>query len=473
MIHNSTDILIYGAGLYSWFQSYGQGCLVGENCQSRLVQTSYSQHVWLFSTYTKGATECVSPLGGINAALQADSRNGYLTAISAWLTLSVSGSDIGGYASVSDHPTPDDLLPVPGLADACGNIQCGQTMTLSAACASAIQSLPTSGANNNPPGPSNCQETCNLYRLITGTCCGSGGSACFGIAVPGGQKLPAPLPITSGFNPGQATWSAPGVDPSGTPTTTSYDSKNTNDHDIWLPPFWNPIPGGSPPLAVPPPVDLPDNDPLGWLLILDEFDANSWSDSSPPEASVPGTVTGSAPPNTSTPPATATAVPTATTSAYTPPPTGAFGVLIPSGGSVTCRTDVDAADLSRCYASAFSGFDAGTTYNSNQALCHGQGTVTLDGVAIGGYCTLFTTPGCSLVWGIADSFGATPNYKFTGTELQDFLSAAQSQCGNGPAAVVRTTDKDPNDTSLGWSMSFCLVHDGQEAACGTNQGFPR
>ena len=474
MIHNSTEVLIYGAGLYSWFQSYGQGCLAGEDCQRRLVQTSYSERVWIFSQYTKGATECVSPLGGINAALQSDNRNGYLTAISAWLALAVTGANFGGYAGVSDHPTPDNLLPIDSLSDACGNIQCGQTMTLSAPCASAIQSLPTSGANNNPPGPANCQETCNLYRLITGTCCGNGGSACFGIAVPENQTLPGPLPVTSGYNPGPATWTAPGIDPSGSPTTTSYDSQHTNDHDIWLPPFWIPIPvGAGGPLIVPPPVDLPDNDPKGWLFLLDEWDTNGW-ESSGDIPMPPDTTTAPPPESSTTPTEIPPTTPISTTApAYTPPPAGAFGVLIPTGGRVDCHTDIDATDLAPCYASAASQFDADTVYTSSDPLCHGQGAVSLDGVPIGGYCTLFSTSGCSLVWGIADSFGTTPRYKFSGADVLGFLSAAQGKCGDGPAAAVRTADEDPNDASLGWSMSFCLVHDGQEAGCGTNQGFPR
>lgn len=326
MIENSTDVLIYGAGLYSWFQSYGQGCLAGEDCQQRLVRTSYSERVWIFSQYTKGATECVSPLGGINAALQSDNRNGYLTAISAWLALAVTGANLGGYAGVRNHPTPDNLLPVGSLSDACGNIQCGQTMTLSAPCASAIQSLPTSGANNIPPGPANCQQTCDLYRLITGTCCGDGGSACFGIALPEGQWLPGPLPITSGFNPGPATWTAPGIDPKGTPTTTSYDSQHTNDHDIWLLPFFIPFPvggGGAPFFVVPPPVDLPE-DPKGWLILLDSWDTDG-RDSSPgpdsPESSssVPPDITTTSENATPTEPTESTE-PTTTDSPTSMPP---------------------------------------------------------------------------------------------------------------------------------------------------------
>jgi hypothetical protein len=61
---------------------------------------------------------------------------------------------------------------------------------------------------------------------------------------------------------------------------------------------------------------------------------------------------------------------------------------------------------------------------------------------------------------------------FTGKDLQTFLNLAQSSCGNGPAAAVSTYSQDPNDAPGGWDMSFCLVYKGDEAACGTNQGFP-
>jgi hypothetical protein len=308
MVHNSSDVLIYGAGLYSWFDSYTQECLVPEDCQSRLVQTSYSRRVWIFSLYTKGATECVSPLGGISPALQRDNRNGFLTAISAWLALSSDdAASRGGYGEdVSGHPTPDNVLPLPDLASACGNIQPGQTMTLSAACASAIRALPTSGANNQPPGPSNCQETCNLYRKVTGTCCGAGGSAGFAVEIPPGQELPGPLPISAGFSPGpSATWVAPGIDATGGPTVTSYDDDDDNDVDVWLPLLWIPvllIPGAPlpPPLLFPPPIDLPDNDPGGWLIVLDAFDTDGWVEPPPSSTTEPGGGGGGEP--TGTPP---------------------------------------------------------------------------------------------------------------------------------------------------------------------------
>ncbi|KAH7303617.1 pectate lyase superfamily protein-domain-containing protein, partial [Stachybotrys elegans] len=95
MVQHSRDILLYGVGLYSWFQSYTQDCLIPENCQQRLMQTDFSEGIWMFNEYTKGGLEAVSPFGGIPPALQEDNRNGFLTAISAWLTLATTGADIG------------------------------------------------------------------------------------------------------------------------------------------------------------------------------------------------------------------------------------------------------------------------------------------------------------------------------------------------------------------------------------------
>jgi hypothetical protein len=63
-ILNSTDVAIYGAGLYSFFQNYEDTCAkYGRSCQDRLVETSYSEGIYLYSLYTVGAAEVVSPQG--------------------------------------------------------------------------------------------------------------------------------------------------------------------------------------------------------------------------------------------------------------------------------------------------------------------------------------------------------------------------------------------------------------------------
>jgi glucan 1,3-beta-glucosidase len=61
---NSTDVSIYGAGLYSFFQNYEDTCAkYGRPCQDRLVETSYSEGIYMFSLYTVGSSEVVSPEG--------------------------------------------------------------------------------------------------------------------------------------------------------------------------------------------------------------------------------------------------------------------------------------------------------------------------------------------------------------------------------------------------------------------------
>ncbi|KAI4724637.1 pectin lyase-like protein [Aureobasidium sp. EXF-10728] len=96
-IINSTDVFIYGAGLYSFFDNFKQGCLGTESCQQRLVETSFSQGVWIMNMFTKGAVEVASPLGGIPPVLSKDTQEQYTTEVSVWTPLGDTGADIGGF----------------------------------------------------------------------------------------------------------------------------------------------------------------------------------------------------------------------------------------------------------------------------------------------------------------------------------------------------------------------------------------
>lgn len=62
-IVESTNVTVYGAGLYSFFSFYSEDCLTGENCQQALLETNYAEGIWIVDLYTKGATEAVSPAG--------------------------------------------------------------------------------------------------------------------------------------------------------------------------------------------------------------------------------------------------------------------------------------------------------------------------------------------------------------------------------------------------------------------------
>ncbi|KAI1847023.1 hypothetical protein JX266_006898 [Neoarthrinium moseri] len=94
-IINSNDVFIYGAGFYSFFQNYDQSCVPQENCQEKLIQTDCTEGLWMYSIFTKGAEQVVSP-AGLPPALQSDNQDGYTSEISAWLVLAEGGGGICG-----------------------------------------------------------------------------------------------------------------------------------------------------------------------------------------------------------------------------------------------------------------------------------------------------------------------------------------------------------------------------------------
>ncbi len=58
-IVNSSDVLVYGAGLYSFFDNYQQECLATESCQQDMVALKNSTNVSLYGLSTKGSTNMV------------------------------------------------------------------------------------------------------------------------------------------------------------------------------------------------------------------------------------------------------------------------------------------------------------------------------------------------------------------------------------------------------------------------------
>ena len=67
-ILDSSEILGYGAGLYSFFNNYSLDCLAGESCQDNMVSLECSSDVYLFGLTTKGSTNMVAVDG--TAAVQ-------------------------------------------------------------------------------------------------------------------------------------------------------------------------------------------------------------------------------------------------------------------------------------------------------------------------------------------------------------------------------------------------------------------
>jgi hypothetical protein len=76
---NSSDVYVYGGGLYSFFDNYAQECVAANNCQDNIVSIENST-VELFGISTKASISMVT-LNGQGTAQDSDNRNNFCAAI--------------------------------------------------------------------------------------------------------------------------------------------------------------------------------------------------------------------------------------------------------------------------------------------------------------------------------------------------------------------------------------------------------
>ncbi|KAM3491634.1 hypothetical protein MY3957_005061 [Beauveria namnaoensis] len=79
---DSSDILIYGAGLYSFFDNYDQKCVNGNDCQDHILDIQNSS-VHIFGLATKSSINMVT-LNNQPAALDKDNRNNFCAALASF-----------------------------------------------------------------------------------------------------------------------------------------------------------------------------------------------------------------------------------------------------------------------------------------------------------------------------------------------------------------------------------------------------
>ncbi|KAJ7684646.1 exo-beta-1,3-glucanase [Mycena polygramma] len=82
-VTTSTDIIVFGAGLYSFFSNYAQTCLTPENCQSQILNVDSTSSVHIYSLATVGATSqlSINQAGVIN---QSSNPNGFAATVTSW-----------------------------------------------------------------------------------------------------------------------------------------------------------------------------------------------------------------------------------------------------------------------------------------------------------------------------------------------------------------------------------------------------
>lgn len=73
---DSSDVYLYGGGLYSFFENYKQTCLGTESCQENMIEIQCSKDVWLFGVSTKASVNMVT-VNGQAQAVGLDNDNNF------------------------------------------------------------------------------------------------------------------------------------------------------------------------------------------------------------------------------------------------------------------------------------------------------------------------------------------------------------------------------------------------------------
>jgi len=85
-IVKSSDVFVYGAGLYNFFQNYNQACLTGEHCQDYMLSVEDStRNINIFNLNTK-ASDSMIAVNGKSIAEQKDNRAQFCSTIAAFST---------------------------------------------------------------------------------------------------------------------------------------------------------------------------------------------------------------------------------------------------------------------------------------------------------------------------------------------------------------------------------------------------
>ncbi|EAW07389.1 exo-beta-1,3-glucanase Exg0 [Aspergillus clavatus NRRL 1] len=79
-VMNTSDMFVYGAGLYSFFENYEQSCLATESCQENMVEVDCSD-IHLYGLSTKASTNMITSSDGAGLVPQDENRSNFCSTI--------------------------------------------------------------------------------------------------------------------------------------------------------------------------------------------------------------------------------------------------------------------------------------------------------------------------------------------------------------------------------------------------------
>ncbi|KAH0584023.1 hypothetical protein H2248_009598 [Termitomyces sp. 'cryptogamus'] len=80
---SSSDIIVFGAGLYSFFSNYDQACITPATCQSQILDVDASSSISIYSLSTVATTFQLS-VNGVGIVNQNQNINGFASTLTAW-----------------------------------------------------------------------------------------------------------------------------------------------------------------------------------------------------------------------------------------------------------------------------------------------------------------------------------------------------------------------------------------------------
>lgn len=81
----SSNVYLYGAGMYNFFSDYNQACLQTEDCQTSMVDLESSTGLYMYNINTKAAINMVVADNTKVLALSNDNTNTFCQTINAFL----------------------------------------------------------------------------------------------------------------------------------------------------------------------------------------------------------------------------------------------------------------------------------------------------------------------------------------------------------------------------------------------------
>jgi glucan 1,3-beta-glucosidase len=109
-VGNSSDIYLYGAGLYNFFSNYDQTCLQTESCQDNMVDLESNSKLYVYNLNTKAATNMVWSSTNGPLAKQADNTNGFCQTINAFLVDAGTSLASPVVAPSATHANPTSVI---------------------------------------------------------------------------------------------------------------------------------------------------------------------------------------------------------------------------------------------------------------------------------------------------------------------------------------------------------------------------